>query len=287
MIKYILFSLFVLGALPGTAQLITNRQMYNFNVGDTIQWSSPYSNCGIPGKYEERVFVGKQEHAGYVLYTVKDTRLYRCNGQQCHLPDKTVIHDIRINDLDTAVLFSETPVFPTYSYYMKKDTIYTDESLGGKIVFGSVYYRHPYAYYYDAMWGKTLFIEGVGELYDLKVVPNVDPCTVKRKLEFYHKVGELPYGKRVIEPPAPPPIKEQLEIYPTFIADHVLHIDYKGEEDMQVQFSSTDGRIIGQELVKPGANIFNLNVNPGLYIVKFSSSNSLNGKFRRIIIHDH
>lgn len=281
-----LLSLFALSNLCGSAQLITNRQMYNYNAGDTIQWSSPFSNCGVPGKYEERVFLGKQENTGYVLYTVKDTRLYRCSGQQCYLSDKTVIHDIRINDLDTSVLFAETPTFPTHSYYMKKDTIYTDESLGGKLVCGSIYYRHPFNYSDHVMWGKTLFIEGVGELYDLIVVINYDPCTVKRKLEFYHKVGERPYGKRVIEPPAPPAAMEQLEIYPTFIADHVIHIDYTGGEDIQVQFSATDGRIVGEEVVKPGANVFNLNVNQGLYIVKFTSSNSLNGKFRRIMIYD-
>lgn len=284
--KRILLPFFLLCSLFAVAQMVTNRQMYNFNVGDTVQWSSPFTLCWQPGMYEERVFLGKQENSGYVLYTVKDTRKYQCGS--CPFPDEVVIHDIQINDSDTSVLFSETPVFPNCIYNGKRDTFYTDESLGGKVVYGIIYGQHQTLSGGSSceMQGSMLFIEGVGELYDLIVVRNFDPCVYKRKLEFYHKTGELPYGKRVIEPPAPPPPSQKLEIYPTVITDHVIFVDYEGEEDMQVQFSAIDGRIVGEEIVKRGSNSYNLNVNTGLYMVKFISPNSFNGKFRKIMIQD-
>lgn len=265
-----------------TAQVsITNRQMYNFQVGDTIQWSSPFTLCWEQPKYEERVILGKQEQTGYVVYTVKDTRKYRCLNSACNYPDKVVIHDIRINDLDTAVLFTETPVRTSCDYRAKRDTIFTNNALGGRLVYGSVYYPgHAYACY---LQGQAFFIEGIGEWYDLRFTINADACFYSRKLEFYHKVGEPVYGKRVIIPPSAE-TAPKLDVYPTLINDYAVHIDYRGEKNMVAQIYALDGRLVGEETVKPGNNVFHLNVNPGIYFVRFTSTNSFNGELRKILV---
>lgn len=279
--RYFLLTVLLCWSFFSRAQTsITNRQMYNYTVGDTVQWSSPVNYCAEGAKYEERVVLAKKEFTGYVIYTVKDTRKYQHSW--LNLPDKIVTHDIRINDLDTAVLFTETPGYANCDYSARRDTVFTHTSLG-KLVYGSVYYRGPS--YACNQEGTSFFIEGIGEWYDLIFRINVDPCRFLRNLEFCHKVGEPVYGKPVIVPPAAE-VLPALSIYPTLISDHVLRIDYNGSEDIQAQFYATDGQLVGEETVRPGDNAFNLNVNPGIYIVRINSSDHFNGRVSRILIYD-
>lgn len=286
--KFVIIQLFFL-KIVFSQVLLTNRMVYDYNIGDTIHYTEPTSNCsGHPGQHFEMVFLQKQVTTNNIVYNGILNYIDIFGGM---FPTSTgsSTFSLQVNELDSVAKYpwSGCPsgcLMPNYIDTFT-DTLYLNGENKNvnerryNTTFGINCYKV----------GRGYLIEGLGDYYDLKVNENADQCIRGKILKFYHKVGEAPWGSRMSFT-SDVGIKEslfenQLLTFPTVVEDNFLNIEYFGEGLIRVVAISSLGKEEQNYEISENKNRLKLDLNPGFYLFKFQRKDSNIMILKKIIIN--
>ena len=263
---------------------LTNRQLHNYNVGDTVQYGSPVTYClASPPTNKERIVIQKQISTNSILYTFKENY----NDMYGHYDwnKGTTTYTLQVSNLDSVAKYSEAE---GYAMHMScSEPLRYHDSVYVNSCNKNVNQRH---YTLDTNYicrflGTSKLIEGVGEFCNINEVINGDPCSFGKTLLYFHKVGENPCGNRVNISDAPVPVtKTKLSVYPTVVMDNKINIDYDREDIISLLIYTLDGKLIQQPNICCNIKTFSVNLNSGLYIFKFERENTHEILYKKIII---
>ena len=262
--------------------VLTNRQLHNYNVGDTVQYDEPHNFCGSPPKYTERIVIHKEINANDIIYTFKKNYKYMC-GPSCMWSDGTTTYTLQVTDLDSAVKYIEVEsLINCLSQQTSQDSFYVDHCSKNINQRNYIMNTNPNCF----LLGHSKLVAGVGEFYDITLKFNADPCHFIKNLFYYHKINEHPCGNRAqIGAEQPKPLVEnKLLVYPNVIAGNMVNIECVNYDNLTLSIFSSDGKEIQQSKIYSGITSLNLDLNVGMYVLKFEASDTKEILYRKIIV---
>jgi hypothetical protein len=283
-VLYILLFFNSLTFLRGQTTL-TNGQVFDYSVGDTIEYKITYDYCGAtPPLNYQWVIKQKTISANQIDYTLKFTQQDNCNECLGTSWNKSYTKYLTIANADSLANFTEayshTPCLTNSTY---TDSAFSDAN--GKMTnyrlfqpnhIGSCYPQSASAY----------LTEGVGESYILSVNQNGDPCGYQKYINYYHKVGEDPVGthfKFTVGVPIVSPPYTEVIIFPNPTSGGNFTVANPKKDALDVRIIS----LMGQELFAISSREKLIEVKtqlpPAVYIITVHSAFSEN-LIRKIIV---
>lgn len=279
-----IFILLFLCKIVFSQTILTNRQLHNYNIGDTVQYGSPVTFClTYPPTNRERIVIQKQISTNSILYTFKENY----NDMYGHYDwnKGTTTYTLQVSNLDSVAKYSEAEGYAMYMDCSEPlryhDSVYVNGC--NKNVNQRRYTLDTN--YVCRFLGTSKLIEGIGEFCNIRTVVNGDPCSFGKTLFYFHKVGQSPCGKRINIADVPSPLIEtELTVYPTIIMDNLVNITYDTNDNIAIDIYASDGKLVQQSNVSYNIKMFSVDLNPGLYILKIERKNKSEIVYKKIII---
>jgi hypothetical protein len=272
--KHIYFLTCILFSFCFYGQIIlTNGMLYNYSVGDTLQYEIPTSSCtGIPSIHT-RTILQKNLLVDTINYLIKDEYYDNCGG--CFpIGSGSNTYSLQITNLNSNAQFN------TYSSNCLSfsDTAYIDGC--GKNV-NERRFIYQVSTNCDIISGHDYLIEGLGEFYSGYIKENGDPCYRAKRIICYQKMGESRCGNCLSFTGIKDYLKlKDILICPTPSINSEISILNNERQKLYISISTIEGK----EVYKNESNDLVIKIKheflPGVYFVKFQllSGEAMNKK---------
>lgn len=251
---------------------LTNAQVYNYSVGDTIQYTIPNALCGVSPSYSSRFIVlQKTVSANQLDYIVNQTTMDGCGGCAGTNWNYNATLTVTINNADSLV---KHQLIYNHSLCITSQSLYTDTNFVttyGKQVNQRKFLNTSNVGGCSVNYGLSSLIEGVGEFYTLTVNQNGDPCYYAKNIVYVHKIGEAPFGNRIDFPTVG--IKEMssldgITLFPNPIFNGKICLSNDKLLKVRVSITTLEGKLIYEEESNSSLIEISKEIIPGFYFVK-------------------
>lgn len=250
---------------------LTNAQVYNYSIGDTIQYSIPNAMCGTSPPYSRQFIVlQKNTSTNHIDYVVNSATVDGCGGCAGSNWNSTNTVTMSINNADS---LAKHQLIYGHSLCITSQSVYIDTNFVttyGKLVNQRKFQNTANIGGCSVNYGISSLIEGVGEFYTLIVNQNGDPCHYARDIAYIHKVGEAPIGNRINFPVGIAELSslDEISLFPNPIVDGKIYLSNYNMSKVKVSIFTLDGKLIYEEESNSSVIEVNKVMVPGMYFVK-------------------
>lgn len=250
---------------------LTNGMVYNYSVGDTIQYRVPNAMCGVNPPYDRQLIVlQKTVSVNHIDYVVLSTTVDGCGG--CAGPNWNSVNTVTMSINNADSLAKHQSIYYN-SICITSQSVYTDTTYVatyGKITDRRKFQTTSNVGGCSVNYGFSYLIEGIGEFYTLVVNQNGDPCNYAKTLMFAHKVGEAPIGSRLLFPVGVRELNELdgISVFPNPSIDGEIYVSNEKMLKVNISITTLEGQLIYKEESNLSLIKIDKEIAPGIYFVK-------------------
>ncbi len=253
-------------------KLLTNRQIYNFDVGDMFEYQQGLTNgSGNFGPYS------------HILFTIlatriskgNDTLFYNMKQHYYYRPDSVDIHDITDTVTLSYTQLDSVWQTPTYVSNKKDSFSWTIESFNGRLE-NKYYYVSPNLLHVEHYTQTEEWGNGIGEILNSQWDDSGPEGSVT-ELVYYKKKNEV-YGSSFFAGfETANDDSHDLNIYPNPLrVGNSLFIDGLSKGTNALKIFDINGKMLyNNDLHGPSQRIDGFNILPGVYTVRLNNENQI------------
>jgi hypothetical protein len=258
---------------------LTNAQVFNYSVGDTIQFEIVHAWCPTkPTLYNQWVILQKTSIPNQITYILEEKRRDNCNGCLGSYGNYSLTNTLVISNADSLAKYVEAyNTSPCIPYGLYTESVFTDPN--GKLTNLRTFQTNTMNPSCTPQNGSNARLTaGVGESYYLSV-QNGDPCFFSKDFNYYHKIGENPVGtstKFTVGLKEVKPQENEITIFPNPTSDGNFGIENPAKDVLNIRILS----VTGQELfaISSEENIIFIKpqLPPALYVISIHRASGEN-----------